>query len=135
MSLQSLMLISQYKLPIKIIVLNNKSLGMIVQFQDLYFDSLCIATTKGGGYLVPDIENIAKAYSLDYTNISDLSKSSDRAKLSRHLKSAKPEIIEIDTKGKTTVVPKLEVNKPVEDMLPSLKREELKQDMLIDIIE
>ena len=38
MAIQSLMLISQYNLPIKVIILNNASLGMITQFQHLYFD-------------------------------------------------------------------------------------------------
>ena len=65
MSLQSLMVISQYHLPIKVIVLNNSTLGMITQFQHLYFDDLMAGTTAEGGYLVPNIEALACSYGLN----------------------------------------------------------------------
>ena len=48
MAIQSLMLISQYNLPIKVIILNNASLGMITQFQHLYFDDRMCGTTLNG---------------------------------------------------------------------------------------
>lgn len=132
-SLQSLMLLSQYKLPIKVIVLNNQSLGMIVQFQDLYFDSNTAATTKKGGYLVPSIESIAKAYGIDYLKVVDLTK--EKRKFLKNIVSKKPQIIEICIEDKTTVVPKLEVNQPIENMSPRLSRKELASSMLIDLLE
>lgn len=46
---QSLMLISQYDLPVIVFIVNNESLGMITQFQSLYFDGRMNATTNGGG--------------------------------------------------------------------------------------
>ncbi len=49
MASQSLMLISQYNLPVLAFIINNESLGMITQFQSLYFDSRMNATTNGGG--------------------------------------------------------------------------------------
>lgn len=55
---QSLMLISQYNLPIKVIILNNASLGMITQFQHLYFDDRMCGTTLNGGYRVPDLKSL-----------------------------------------------------------------------------
>ena len=45
---QSLMLISQYDLPVIVFIVNNESLGMITQFQSLYFDGRMNATTNGG---------------------------------------------------------------------------------------
>ena len=42
MAIQSLMLISQYNLPIKVIILNNASLGMITQFQHLILMIECV---------------------------------------------------------------------------------------------
>lgn len=62
MAIQSMLVISQYKLNIKVIVLNNASLGMITQFQHLYFDNRMAGTTAQGGYITPDMPEIAKAY-------------------------------------------------------------------------
>ncbi|MBD9094282.1 MAG: thiamine pyrophosphate-binding protein, partial [Bacteroides oleiciplenus] len=64
MAIQSLMLISQYNLPIKVIVLNNQALGMITQFQHLYFNDRMAGTTIRGGYMVPDIKSVAASYGL-----------------------------------------------------------------------
>ena len=128
-STQSLMLISQYKLPIKVIVLNNHALGMIAQFQDLYFDERKVATTKEGGYLVPDIKSLAKSYNLKYyrldkNNINDLEKI---------MKSVEACLVEVVIDEKTVVCPKLEVNTPIEDLNPKLDKKELQEMMLIKL--
>ncbi len=65
-SIQSLLLISQYNLNIKIIVLNNNALGMITQFQSLYFNGRMKGTTSQGGFINPDYKEIAIAYGLNY---------------------------------------------------------------------
>ncbi|MFA7252965.1 MAG: thiamine pyrophosphate-binding protein [Patescibacteria group bacterium] len=130
-STQSLMLISQYNLPIKVIILNNASLGMIVQFQDLYFDSNEVATTKSGGYLVPDFKAMSAAYGLPFIKIGDLSR--QRKRLEEALASPGGMIIEVNTGGKTIVAPKLEVNCPIEDMNPRLDKAELRDNMIIDL--
>ena len=46
MAVQSLLIISQYRLNIKVIVINNAALGMITQFQHLYFDDRMFGTTE-----------------------------------------------------------------------------------------
>ncbi len=126
-SLQSLMLISQYKIPINIIVLNNQSLGMIRQFQELYFNKKEVATTKKSGYLVPDIKKIAEAYNLKYYSIKKEDLNHEQY-LKKILKNSTSSIIECFTGTNTTVVPKLEVNKPIEELSPKV---ELKNFMLI----
>jgi len=131
MSTQSLMLISQYNLPIKVIVLNNNALGMITQFQDLYFDKREIATTKKGGYLVPDIKSMAASYNLRYYQVKENSLSG----LNEIVKSTGPCLVEVVMEGKTTVCPKLEVNTPIEDLNPKLSRKELEDMMIIDLFD
>lgn len=129
-STQALMLISQYDLPIKVIVLNNYALGMITQFQDLYFDKKKVGTTKRGGYVVPNLKALAKAYSLPYYRI-------DKKNLATYeeiIKKPGPCFIEVVIRGMTQVYPKLEVNNPIEDISPKLSREELKESMIIDPI-
>jgi len=131
---QGLMLLSQYRLPIKIVVLNNRSLGMITQFQDLYFNENKAGTTKESGYLVPDIEHLAKAYSLSYHRISEDAMVNDN-KLHEIFDDSVPAVIEIVVGENTVVSPKLEYNSPFEDESPKLPREELKGAMLINLYE
>jgi acetolactate synthase I/II/III large subunit len=131
-SMQSLMILSQYKLPVKVIVLNNHSLGMITQFQDLYFDSQYEGTTKESGYRVPELSPIAEAYSLEY-HLIDEKRMKDLKDMKKILTSSGPALIEFDLGDKTVVSPKLQVDTPLEDLHPKLERDELKKAMLIDL--
>lgn len=62
LNLQELQTIVRDKIPLKIIVINNNSLGMIRQFQDSYFNSRYLATYWG--YSAPNFEALAKAYGI-----------------------------------------------------------------------
>jgi len=129
MSTQSLMLISQYNLPIKVIVINNGALGMITQFQHLYFDGRMSGTTIKGGYVVPNIKDISSAYGLAYFKVleSDLRNQN----LMDSIFSNRNCIIEYLTEGLTTVSPKLEYNKPIQMPIPILPKEELNLSMFV----
>ena len=117
MSMQALLLAAQYKLPISIFVMNNLALGMITQFQGLYFDSNYAATTPEGGYLNPNWETIAAGTGLNYQRITSPDEISE--------KTICPGLIEIVLPGRTTVSPKLEYNCPLYDMTPHLSKDEL----------
>lgn len=129
MSLQSLMLISQYDLPVKVLVVNNLSLGMITQFQQLYFEGRMSATTFDGGYRVPILKKLAEAYNLDYFQISENDLDNQELLLAIFLK--RHCLIEYLIEGNTEVSPKLEYNKPIEKPLPLLSEEELQANMII----
>ncbi|MDR1403453.1 MAG: biosynthetic-type acetolactate synthase large subunit [Tannerellaceae bacterium] len=60
MTIQELGTIMQEKLNVKIIVLNNKYLGMVRQWQELFFDKRYSFTTMDN----PDFVGIAKAYGI-----------------------------------------------------------------------
>ncbi len=107
---------------------------MITQFQDLYFNENKAGTTKESGYLVPNIEYLAKAYFLEYHQISE-EMIGDDDKLHKIFDNSTPAIIEIFVGENTVVSPKLEYNSPFEDESPKLPREELKKAMLIDLYE
>lgn len=117
-ALQSLQLISQYHLNVTVYMLNNASLGMITQFQTLYFNSNMVGTTKQGGYIVPNVEKIAEAYSLQYERISSISESGT-------IGSESCTIYEIMLPELTVVIPKLEYNKELYDMIPYLSETEI----------
>lgn len=118
-ALQSLPLISQYNLPVKVIILNNKALGLITQFQELYFQSNMIGTTKAGGYLVPKLEKIAEAFTLEYIKITK--DNLDDNELLNKIFSKNNILIEVEIEGLTKVYPKLEYNARIEDMSPKIK--------------
>ncbi|MDR1624750.1 MAG: thiamine pyrophosphate-binding protein [Tannerellaceae bacterium] len=132
-AVQSLMLVSQYNLPVKIIVMNNNALGMITQFQHLYFDDRMVGTTKDGGYEVPDIKNIAEAYKLSYFKITEDNLSNKL--LLDNIFSSINCIIEYQINGLTTVSPKLEFDKPIDKPTPLLSDEEQKMNIIDDIQE
>lgn len=69
MNMQELETISSRQLPIGIIVMNNRSLGMVREFQDTYFEGRNIGTVIG--YSCPDLSLIANAYRLPYFKIEN----------------------------------------------------------------
>ena len=118
MSTQSLGVISQYNLPIKVVIMNNNCLGMINQFQRLYFDSRFYGTHPTCGYKNPSYEEMARAYGLTYFKItSDDLKDSN---LMMSIFKTKTCVIEYVIEGLTSVCPKLEYDKPLSKPAPML---------------
>ena len=68
-NIQELQTIAHYKLPIKIIILNNKSYGIIKQFQDTWLGSRYEASEKG--YSTPDFIKVAKSYGIKTIQIKN----------------------------------------------------------------
>lgn len=63
MNIQELLTVKKYDLPVEIIILNNSGYGIIKQFQDSYFDSKYIATSKNDVFGDEvDFVKIAEAY-------------------------------------------------------------------------
>lgn len=64
MNIQELETVKREKLPIKIIVVNNRELGKISEIQHgSYHDRYCITTTESG-YTIPDFEKVSEAYGI-----------------------------------------------------------------------
>ena len=59
MNIQELATVVQYQLPVKVIILNNGYLGMVRQWQELFFDRHYSATTMDHA---PDFVKLAEAY-------------------------------------------------------------------------
>ncbi|PUE64462.1 thiamine pyrophosphate-binding protein [Arcobacter caeni] len=132
MNIQELEVIKRRNLPIKIFVLNNQNLGMVRQFQELYFDKKYSGTVDD--YSVPNLVEIAKAYGLNGRNIDDLNNIDDELK--DIFSTNRPELINIILDKKmTSVEPKLIVNKPIEDMHPFISKEKLHSLMIVKPLE
>lgn len=67
MTVEELDVIREYKLNIKIIILNNKTLGMVRQWQDLFYEKRRSQTVFNGQ---PDFIKLAQAYSIKGLKLS-----------------------------------------------------------------
>lgn len=128
MNIQELQFVYRENLPIKIVVINNKSLGMIRQFQDVYFDGVCYQTNEDGGYSVPDFVKVAKAYGIDGCTSFSLD---NMEIVNEKLNNDNPELIEIILNDDTYISPKLEFGKPNYDQMPLISRDLLRE--LLDL--
>jgi acetolactate synthase-1/2/3 large subunit len=122
LNIQELQTIIHHRLPIKIILLNNSCYGMVRQFQEQYFNSRFQSTAIGYSY--PDFQKVVSAYKIPVQKISKNSRVSGALK---HLFASKgPSFLEVMIPQKTQVLPKLSVNKPIEDQDPALPRQVLR---------
>lgn len=124
-NIQELALLKRNHIPIKIIVMNNRCLGMIRHFQEMYFDGRYNGTLKD--YMAPDFCRIANAYDIPSVRISSME---EWPELEALLSSDGPALIEIALPQHTYVYPKLSVGRPIEDQDPLLPRDELAENML-----
>jgi len=117
MNIQELQAVMDYKIPIKVFVMNNRSLGMIKQFQEMYFESNFAMTDANRGYRSPDFVAIAQAYGLASVKVNDLK---DLDKISGVISSSEPTLVDIDLPDMTYVYPKLVFGRPAREQEPLL---------------
>jgi acetolactate synthase-1/2/3 large subunit len=130
LNIQELETIANYQLPIKIILLNNLCYGMVRQFQEQYFNSRFQSTVIG--YSAPDFQDVVSAYKIVANKIAS---TSEIAPAIRELfRSSKPGFLEVAIDKGFLVLPKLSVNKPIEEQEPELPFEELRSNMFVDVL-
>jgi len=132
MNIQELQTVAHYKLPLKIFIINNRCMGIIKQFQDLYFESRYYATTSACGYASPDFVKVAQAYGIKALTISNLAEAGKI--ISRALSHKGPVLVDVRIDENQKLNPKLEFGRPIEDMAPYLDRVELKTTMVIPLL-
>jgi len=125
LNIHELNTVGKLRLPILMFVLDNKSLGMIKQFQGLYFDSHYCDTDEHSGYHSSDFVAIAKAYGIEALKINK-SMVHWRQKIRKIFsKNAKlPLLVQVEMDYPTYVYPKLEFDKPIDKPNPKLKPHE-----------
>jgi acetolactate synthase-1/2/3 large subunit len=99
MTIQELGTISQYKLPVKMIILNNHYLGMVRQWQELFFESRYASTELTN----PDFVKISEGFGVPAKRISD------RADLESSLKDLLahegPFVLEVEVQKEGNIFP------------------------------
>ncbi len=110
MTIQELGTIFQGQIPVKIVVLNNDFLGMVRQWQQLFFDKRYASTEM----INPDFVGIAKAYHIDAQSVSkreDL----DGA-VQAMIASEKPYFLEVCVEKEDNVFPMIPSGASVSDI-------------------
>lgn len=115
-NIQELHYISQWKLPITVVVLNNNCSAMIKDHEQKMCLRHLVHVTPDSGYSSPNFEAIAKSYGFSYLN-------NERNDLSKDFKiTSEPLFVEIKYKAEYELAPYLEKGKSCEDMSPLLDR-------------
>lgn len=123
MNIQELEVIKRRNLPIKIFVFNNQNLGMVRQFQEIYFEKKYLGTIQD--YSAPDFKKIAEAYGIKSREVKKID--NFLSVLEEVFSSSEPEVINIILENRfTNVEPKMIVGRPIEDMYPFIEAKELK---------
>jgi len=115
-NIQELETIAMHRLPIKMVILNNKSLGMVGQFQEEYFGSRMQSTVWG--YSAPNFEAVASAYRIGARTVSapeDVDGAIDWLWCDPEV----PALLNVMIDPYTKVFPKTAYGRPLDDMDPS----------------
>lgn len=129
MNIQELEVLQRRGLAVKVIVMNNACLGMVRQFQEIYFNGNCPGTVED--YSCPDLVAVARAYGIRAARVEQ--GGDVDASITELLIGDAPGLLDVRLETGTVVEPKLIVSKPLEDMAPALPREELKARMVISL--
>ena len=117
LNIQELQTIVRNNLPIKIVVLNNRTLGMIRQFQDSYFESRYQSTFWG--YDAPNFEKIAIAYGIEAQTIENPEQVEAAVGwFWTGQNSMKPQLLQVMIDPHTNTYPKIAFGRPITEMEP-----------------
>ena len=112
MNIQELATVVSNKLPIKVVILNNRYLGMVRQWQELFYNNNYSSTNMEAQ---PDFVKLAEAYGAEGYRIE---KAEDmRAILEKALASPNPAFIDVVVEREENVYPIVPVGAALDEML------------------
>lgn len=119
-NIQELQTVVRNKLPIKIIVINNESLGMITQFQQSYFEERYQSTLWG--YSAPNFEKIGLAYGIASKTITKTEQIKDSILwMWNDENKDNAVLLQVMIAPLTNIYPKIAFGKPITEMEPFSK--------------
>lgn len=141
MNLQELQTISYYKIPVKILVINNNVYSVIRTRQAEQFRSRTIGTDPGNGVGCPDFQKVAECFCLSYVRIEG--NENLRGKLSSVYEMEGPVLCEVICVENQEYlhssfarnVQKGVVRRPLEDQAPYMDRKLFLSEMIIEPID
>ena len=143
MNLQELQTLRQNKIPFRLFVINNEGYHSVRQTQSGFFKTSLVGVGEESGDLsFPDLGQLAPAFGLSYYACHE--PENLKSTIRRALMSGESCICEIFVTKKQFTEPKISsrkledgsmVSAPLEDMYPFLSREELAENMFIELDE
>ncbi|WP_297215892.1 biosynthetic-type acetolactate synthase large subunit [uncultured Desulfovibrio sp.] len=112
MNIQELATVVQYRLPIKVIILNNRYLGMVRQWQELFYNHNYSFTNMEAQ---PDFVRLAEAYGAEGYRITDPAQL--HAVLETALNSPNPAFVDISVEREENVYPMVPAGAALDEML------------------
>jgi acetolactate synthase-1/2/3 large subunit len=110
MTIQELGTILQYKVPVKIIILNNNFLGMVRQWQDMFFKKRYASTEM----VNPDFVMISNGFSIPAKRVSE--REDLRDSLTEMLAAEGPYLLEVIIEKEGNIMPMVEPGSSVSDI-------------------
>jgi acetolactate synthase I/II/III large subunit len=117
-NIQELQTVARNRLPIKMVVVNNQSYGMIRQFQETYFDKRFQSSIWG--YSAPDFSKVARAYGIESARVAQPGEV--RSALSQlWARPTEPFLLEVLVETTANAYPKLAFGRGINEMEPLVK--------------
>jgi acetolactate synthase-1/2/3 large subunit len=113
MTIQELGTVAQEKLPVKMVILNNHFLGMVRQWQELFFEKRYSFTE----ILSPDFVKVADAYGIPGSHVGTRDKLDDAIKVMFETKG--PYLLEVNIEKDDNVFPMVPAGASISDILLS----------------
>jgi acetolactate synthase-1/2/3 large subunit len=110
MTIQELGVIFQHNVPVKIVVLNNDHLGMVRQWQELFFESRYASTVM----VNPDFVKIAEGYHIKSRRVSERSELKEA--VAEMIASKGPYFLEVKVEKEDNVFPMIPSGASVSDI-------------------
>src|SRR5262249_16826129 len=111
MTLQELGTIMQYKIPVKVMILNNSFLGMVRQWQELFHNRRYSFTEMAN----PDFVSLARAYGIESRRVEE--REDFENSLKEMLRAPGPFVLEVVTGKEDNVFPMVPAGAGVADVL------------------
>ncbi len=112
MNIQELQTIYFYKIPVKIFIIQNKTLGMVTQAMDTWFKSDYVALDEESGFSLPDFKKVVNSYRIKTFEIKNNSQVNKR--LNQILKFKGPCVTIINVSKKARMIPKVKIGEPID---------------------
>jgi acetolactate synthase-1/2/3 large subunit len=115
LNIQELQTVVRNELPLKIVILNNRSHGMVRQFQESYFEGRYPSTCWG--YSAPDFVAVAAAFGIDAGRV-DREEDLEEAIQAVWRNPAAPYLLEVAIETSANAYPKVAFGHPISEMEP-----------------
>src|SRR2546423_1100874 len=115
LNIQELQTVVRNRLPVKMVVMNNRSQGMIRQFQQTYFDGRYQSSVWG--YSTPDFARVAEAYGIAGRQVEEEGEAEEALRWLWQ-EPERPALLEVMIDLNANAYPKIAFGRPLTEMEP-----------------